>query len=52
MPECRKSGSFEHPGVGFLMLDLCAELAPPNGIFLPIELNSERAGKSGLIISF
>lgn len=31
------------------MLDLCAELAPPNGMFLPIELNSARAGESGLI---
>lgn len=31
------------------MLDFCAELAPPNGVFLPIELNSARAGKNSLI---
>lgn len=34
------------------MLDLCAELAPPNGMFLPIELDSAKAGNSGLIIFF
>lgn len=34
------------------MLDLCAELAPPNGMFLPIELNSAKAGKSGLLVFF